>query len=117
MRTTPTLDPDVAAMARRMQRICGGSFKAVINDALRRGLRGMAAPSGQVEAYRTPTVDLGRCLVGSLDDFVLNSGDEVKVVPLTESVRHLNGMVPKPSEAVTLEQMDDAIATAYAHRR
>ncbi|MYD98334.1 MAG: DUF2191 domain-containing protein [Gammaproteobacteria bacterium] len=68
MRTTLTLDPDVAAMARRMQRTCGGSFKAVINDALRRGLRSMAAPTGRVDAYSTPTVDLGRCLVGSLDD-------------------------------------------------
>ncbi|MDE0442121.1 MAG: hypothetical protein OXL38_08385 [Gammaproteobacteria bacterium] len=50
MRTTLTLDPDVAAMARRMQRTCGGSFKAVINDALRRGLRSMADPTGPVDA-------------------------------------------------------------------
>lgn len=70
MRTTLTLDPDVAAMARRMQRTCGGSFDSVINDALRRGLRGMAAPTGPVDAYSTPTIDLGRCLVGSLDDVV-----------------------------------------------
>ena len=68
MRTTLTLDPDVAAMARRMQQTSGGSFKAVINDALRLGLRGMVAPTGRVDTYSTPTVDLGRCLVGSLDD-------------------------------------------------
>lgn len=68
MRTTLTLDPDVAAMAQRMQQTRGGSYKAIINEALRRGLRGMAAPVSRVDAYRTPAVDLGRCLVGSLDD-------------------------------------------------
>ena len=63
MRTTLTLDPDVAALAERMQKARGCSFKALINDALRLGLRGMETPSN-----RTPSVDLGRCLVGSLDD-------------------------------------------------
>ncbi len=68
MRTTLTLDPDVAALAERMQRARGQSFKAVVNEALRCGLRAMAAPSGQPAAYRTPAVDLGRCRIGSLDD-------------------------------------------------
>ena len=68
MRTTLTLDPDVAALAERMQRVRGESFKAIVNEALRYGLRAMAAPSGQPVNYRTPAVDLGRCLVGSLDD-------------------------------------------------
>ena len=68
MRTTLTLDPDVAALAERMQRARGQSFKAIVNEALRSGLRAMAAPSGQSVTYRTPAVDLGRCTVGSLDD-------------------------------------------------
>ena len=68
MRTTLTLDSDVAALAKRMQRVRGQSFKAVVNEALRCGLRAMAAPSGQPAAYRTPAVDLGRCRIGSLDD-------------------------------------------------
>ena len=68
MRTTLTLDADVAALLRRMQHTHGGSFKAVVNDALRQGLRQMAAPSDRPVPYRTPTADLGRCLVGSLDD-------------------------------------------------
>lgn len=55
-------------MAQRMRLTRGESFKAVINEALRRGLRGMAAPADRAEPYRTPSVDLGRCLVGSLDD-------------------------------------------------
>ena len=68
MRTTLTLDPDVTALAKRVQRERGQSFKAVVNEALRRGLRAMAAPSVQPAAYRTPAVDLGRCRIGSLDD-------------------------------------------------
>lgn len=68
MRTTLTLDADVAALLRRIQRAHGRSFKAVVNDALRQGLRQMAAPSDRPAPYRTPTVDLGRRLVGSLDD-------------------------------------------------
>ncbi|MYJ76196.1 MAG: AbrB/MazE/SpoVT family DNA-binding domain-containing protein, partial [Gammaproteobacteria bacterium] len=54
---------------------------------------------------------------GDRVDFVLDSGDEVRVVPVTASVRQLKGMVPKPRKPVTLEQMDDAIAKAYARRR
>ena len=68
MRTTLTLDADVAALLRRMQETHGGSFKAVVNDALRQGLRQMVAPPDPPIHYRTPVVDLGRCLVGSLDD-------------------------------------------------
>ncbi len=68
MRTTLTLDPDVAVLAERMQRRSGRSFKAVVNEALRCGLHAMAEPVGQPAAYRTPAVDLGRCRIGSLDD-------------------------------------------------
>ncbi len=68
MRTTLTLDPDVASLAQRLQKKRGLSFKAVVNEALRQGLRTMAAPSSGAGNYRTPSVDLGRCLTGSLDD-------------------------------------------------
>jgi hypothetical protein len=37
MRTTLTLDDDVAAMLRRLQKEQGTSFKQLVNDALRRG--------------------------------------------------------------------------------
>ena len=70
MRTTLTLDPDVAALLRRVRHTHGSSFKAVVNDALRQGLRQMVTPSEPLVQYQTPTVDLGRCLVGSLDDVV-----------------------------------------------
>lgn len=69
MRTTLTLDPDVAALTERMRRTRGQSLKAVVNEALRHGLRAMAAAtSADAAPYRTPAVDLGRCRVGSLDD-------------------------------------------------
>ena len=68
MRTTLTLDPDVAALAERMQRVRGQSFKVIVNEALRSGLRAMEVPSGESVAYKTRAVDLGRCMVGSLDD-------------------------------------------------
>ena len=38
MRTTVTLDPDVAARLRRLARERGASFKATINETLRAGL-------------------------------------------------------------------------------
>ena len=68
MRTTPTLDPDVAALAERMRRVRGQSLKAIVNEALRNGLRAMAATPVPASLYRTPEVDLGRCRMGSLDD-------------------------------------------------
>ena len=77
MRTTLTLDPDVAALLQRVRHTQGGSFKTVVNDALREGLRHLIEPPGPPVRYRTPTVDLGRCLVGSLDDVaeVLAAGE------------------------------------------
>ena len=68
MRTTLTLDDDVAALLERTQEARGASFKEVANEALRLGLRQMSAPRGERRAYRTPGVSLGRCLIGSIDD-------------------------------------------------
>ncbi|KAA8967048.1 CopG family transcriptional regulator [Mycobacterium sp.] len=55
MRTTVTLDPDVAAALRRLARERGTSFKAVLNDAVRRGLSGEPA----TQRYRTPSRHMG----------------------------------------------------------
>lgn len=77
MRTTLTLDPDVAALLKRVRHTQGGTFKTVVNDALREGLRHIVAPPDTPVRYRTPTVNLGRCLVGNLDDVaeVLPAGE------------------------------------------
>ena len=55
MRTTVTLDSDVAAALQRAARERGVSFKAVLNDAVRRGLSAETAH----RVYRTPSRDMG----------------------------------------------------------
>ena len=68
MRTTLTLEKDVAAMLERLRKRRRVSMKALINDALREGLKSMAAPNAARAAVETKVVDLGRCLVGNIDD-------------------------------------------------
>jgi len=68
MRTTLTLDDDVAALLERICRTRKVSLKAVVNEALRQGLRDMATPPRLSKPYQTRSISLGRCLVGSLDD-------------------------------------------------
>ncbi len=67
MRTTLTLDDDVAAQLRRVLQARQATLKEVVNEALREGLRHLEAPPPR-RTYRTPSVSLGRCLVGSIDD-------------------------------------------------
>ena len=67
MRTTLTLDDDVAALLRRIQAARQASLKDVVNEALRQGLRQLDAPPPR-SAYRTPSVSLGGCLLASIDD-------------------------------------------------
>ena len=45
MRTTVTLEPEIAAKVRALARERGTSFKEALNDVLRLGLRGRAGPS------------------------------------------------------------------------
>ncbi len=68
MRTTLTLDSDVATQVEQLRRDRNTPLKAVINEALRRGLREMTAKPGKRKRFRTKTVALGPCLVGSVDD-------------------------------------------------
>lgn len=68
MRTTLTLDDDVAAMLERLRKTRGGSFKRLVNEALRIGLRQVAAPARRRPPARTRAVDLGRCMPGNVDN-------------------------------------------------
>jgi hypothetical protein len=68
MRTTLTLDPDVAALLERVRETRGASLKEAVNEGLRRGLKQMVAPAKPLEPFRTTTVSLGRCLIGDLDN-------------------------------------------------
>jgi glutamate mutase epsilon subunit len=60
MRTTLTIDDDVAAALDRLRRQGDGSLKRLVNEALRRGLHDMAAaPAKPRKGPFTRPVDLG----------------------------------------------------------
>ncbi|NNF29162.1 MAG: hypothetical protein HKO53_08225 [Gemmatimonadetes bacterium] len=68
MRTTLTLDPDVASALERLRAKRDDSLKATVNAALRVGLRALEDERPEEASYATPAVSLGGCLIGSLDD-------------------------------------------------
>ena len=68
MRTTLTLDKDVAIALERLRKARKASLKEVVNEALRHGLGQMSAPSAPRRAPRTRAVSLGRCLIGNIDN-------------------------------------------------
>ena len=68
MRTTLTLDDDVAASLERLRKTRKTGLKALVNEALREGLRQMQARPARRERFRTQAVDLGRLRIGSLDN-------------------------------------------------
>lgn len=63
MRTTVTLDPDVDVLVKEAMRERDASFKDVLNDGLRRGLRG-AAPRAAT-SFVQPSYDMGALLVST----------------------------------------------------
>lgn len=79
MRTTLTLDDDVAALLRREMSRTKQPLKQLVNTALRRGLASQPSRRRKGRPYRTPSVSLGRCLIGQLDDvgeaLALGEGD------------------------------------------
>ncbi len=62
MRTTLTLDDDIAAQLMDRAKKLGIPFKQVVNRTLRSGLGG-SAPSGQSKVVVEP-YDMGPCLLG-----------------------------------------------------
>ena len=68
MRTTLSLDDDVAALLEQVREATGSGLKEVVNTALREGLLGMVQPPASRIPFRTETVSLGRCYIPSLDD-------------------------------------------------
>ena len=68
MRTTLSLDEDVAAQLDRLRKSRGESLKALVNEALRRGLKQMLTRNRQRKPFRTAAVELGRCRIGNLDN-------------------------------------------------
>ena len=68
MRTTITIDDDVAVELARVRSQRGESFKRVVNDTLRAGLAHAAAAGRPRRPYRTRPVSLGSCKLDSIDD-------------------------------------------------
>ena len=68
MRTTLTLDPDVAALLERVRHARDATLKEVVNEGLRRGLKLMTQSGPEHIGCRTEAVSLGRCLIGDLDN-------------------------------------------------
>jgi hypothetical protein len=63
MRTTLTLDPDVAAMLKKEMRQQKATLKETINKALRAGLQAAPDPAPTSQPYRMGTLNLGRPLI------------------------------------------------------
>lgn len=68
MRTTLTLDKDVAAMLARLRKSRGGTLKGLVNGALRQGLKQIARPPKRRKDLRTESADLGTCRLGNVDN-------------------------------------------------
>jgi hypothetical protein len=67
MRTTLSLDDDVAARIEQLRHVLDKPLKELVNEALRRGLVGMHEPRTPAP-YQTRPVDLGRCRLPNVDD-------------------------------------------------
>jgi Arc/MetJ family transcription regulator len=68
MRTTLTIDDDVAAEIERLRRIREDSLKSLINEALRRGIKEMTARPKRRAPFRTDSVALGQTRIGGIDN-------------------------------------------------
>jgi hypothetical protein len=68
MRTTLTLEPDVARALEQMRKQRGLTLKRAVNEALRKGLEVARRPAAARKRFRTKTADHGPPLVGNLDD-------------------------------------------------
>jgi hypothetical protein len=62
MRTTLTIDDDVAVQIERLRRSRDTTLKDVVNEALRLGLQQMQTPA-RVKPFRTKTFDMGAPLI------------------------------------------------------
>jgi hypothetical protein len=68
IRTTPTLDDDVAVTLERLRRSRRVSLKQLVNEALRCALKDFAKRRRPREPVRTRAVSLGRLRVTNIDN-------------------------------------------------
>jgi predicted transcriptional regulator len=67
MRTTLSLDDDVASRIEHLRQTLQRPWKEVVNEALRRGLVAMEERRRAIP-YRTQAVDPGTCRLPNVDD-------------------------------------------------
>jgi hypothetical protein len=68
MRTTLTLDDDVAVALERLRKTRDATLKELVNEALRRGLKEMGGRPKRRERFSTHAVALGRLRIGAIDN-------------------------------------------------
>lgn len=68
MRTTLTLDADVAKRIEYLRKVRGMTLRDIVNQALREGLDQLESPDRPRKEHVTKAVSLGGCLIGSIDD-------------------------------------------------
>ncbi len=67
MRTTLTIDKDIAVLLARLRETKHVSLKALVNEALRLGLQGMSSRPQPGKTYKSPSWDAGKCLLPNLE--------------------------------------------------
>ena len=68
MRTTLTLDDDVAALLEQVRKSKGLGFKEAVNQGLREGLQQMVKPDLPRKRYKTKPVSVGKILAPQVAD-------------------------------------------------
>jgi hypothetical protein len=68
MRTTLTIEPEIAARLEQLVRERRLPLRVIVNAALREGLPMLERPARAGQTFRTSGFDLGPSLVGSLDN-------------------------------------------------
>ena len=68
MRTTLSLDDDVAILLERLQKERDATFRQIVNEALRQGLERLSELSDPKRSFRTQPVSLGTCSFPNLDN-------------------------------------------------
>ena len=68
MRTTLTLEDDVAAALEQLRRARGTRFKALVNEVLREGIKQLRARPARGKPFQTESIDLGRPRLASIDN-------------------------------------------------
>ena len=68
MRTTLTIEEDVAVQLEKIRRDQNVSLKKIVNETLRQGLQAISQKNTSRKRFRTKSVSLGNCLISNLDD-------------------------------------------------